>query len=101
MMVNEKSTKKLCPTERTAMVMNSKLFRPLIWCAACAQLVEMVTPEAATCIARTAVEKLNQEIENHRLHSMKTQSGALLICLESLTENAFARPEILMENAGL
>ena len=85
-MANEKSTKKLCTTERTAMVTSSKLLRPLVWCTACAQLVEMVTPEAALGISRADGETLNQEIDNHRLHSVRTQSGSLLICLESLTE---------------
>ena len=87
-MANEKRTKKLSSAERTQMLMNPMLFRRLIWCTACAQLVEMVTPEAATSIARADVKKLHQGIENHSLHSMQTQSGSLLICLESLTEKA-------------
>jgi hypothetical protein len=88
MMANEKRTKQLGGTQRTEMAMNPMLFRPLIWCSVCARLVRMVTLEAATRISRADVKQLDRRMENHNLHSMRTQSGSVLICLSSLTEKA-------------
>jgi hypothetical protein len=85
-MANEKTTVRLCGKEQAAVIANPMMFRPLIWCTACAHLVRMVTPEAATMVSRTDMQQLNHRIENHSLHSIKTQSGSVFICLTSLTQ---------------
>jgi hypothetical protein len=82
-------------------MMNPMMLRPLIWCTACAHLVQMVTLETATIISRTDVEKLNQRVENHSLHSLRAGSDSVLICLPSLTEKSGARSEILRQSALL
>lgn len=85
-MANEKITIRLCGKEKAAMLTNPKMLRPLIWCTACAHLVDMVTPETATRVSKSNMEQLNHRIENHSLHSIKTQSGSLFICLPSLSQ---------------
>jgi hypothetical protein len=100
-MANEKITVKLGSPEQRATMMNPMMLRPLIWCTACAQLVQMVTLETATIMSRTNVEKLNQRVENHSLHSIRVRSGSVLICLPSLTEKSAARSEILRQNSLL
>jgi hypothetical protein len=48
----------------------------------------MVTPEAAAMVSKTGFEQLNQRLESRSLHSIKTPSGGLYICLPSLTQAA-------------
>jgi hypothetical protein len=45
----------------------------------------MLTPEVAAMVSKTDIEQLYQRIENRSLHSTQTPSGALYICLPSLT----------------
>jgi hypothetical protein len=42
--------------------------------------------EAAAMVSKTGFEQLCQRIENRSLHSIKTPSGWLYICLPSLTQ---------------
>lgn len=100
-MANEKITVRLCGKAQTAMPGNPLNFRPLMWCTACARLEHMVTPEAAAMVSRLDVEQLYQRIENRSLHSTKTASGWLLICVSSLTQPAEMRLKALAHSHKL
>jgi hypothetical protein len=81
MMANLKITRQICCAE-----LSKPSGKPVImWCTICAKLVRMVTPEVATSYAKVDLERLKPCIENHSLHSVRTQTGSLLICLESLS----------------
>jgi hypothetical protein len=85
MTANRKITKTICCVESAKRAGSSAISR-IIGCTVCARLVRMVTPEVATVFTRIDVEKLKPRIDNHPLHSTRTQTGSLLICLESLSE---------------
>ena len=82
-MTNDKTTERLWATGQEPRAKEIGAFGPL-WCAACAELVWMVTLEEAASIARVTVEALKDRIDSRRLHCMKPTAETLLICCESL-----------------
>lgn len=61
-----------------------------LWCAACARLALMITPEEAVELARKSCENV---VTNFNLlknaHSLKTSEGATLVCYDSLFPDLF------------
>jgi len=82
-MSNDKTTERLWPIGQEPIAREIGTFGPL-WCAACAELVLMVTLEEAAGIARVTVEALKERIDNRRLHCMRPTAETLLICCDSL-----------------
>ena len=56
----------------------------LIWCAACAREVKMITPEEAAAVAGVTERAIYGWTEAGKVHFTETPSGLLLICLASL-----------------
>lgn len=54
------------------------------FCPECGKEVEMLTLDAATTNTGKRTCELVQLIENDSIHSIETESGHLLICLNSL-----------------
>lgn len=82
-MGNEKTTERLWPAGLEPPTREIGTYGPL-WCAACAELVWMVTLEEAASVARVTVEALKYRIENRSLHCMRPTAERLLICCDSL-----------------
>lgn len=78
-----KTTERLWPIGEEPRAREIGTYGPL-WCAACAELVWMVTLDEAASIARVTVEALEDRIENRRLHCMRPAAKTLLICRDSL-----------------
>jgi hypothetical protein len=78
-----KTTERLWPIGEEPHAREIGTYGPL-WCAACAELVWMVTLEEAASIARVSTESLRGRIENRRLHCMRPTAATLLICCDSL-----------------
>ena len=87
MMTNAKITEKLygCEAAKRA---GSVTISTIMWCTVCAKLVRMVTPEVAATFTRIDSERLRHCLEHRHLHAVRTQTGTLLICLESLADQA-------------
>ena len=56
----------------------------LWWCAECATVVPMITPEHAAQLCRTVPRAIYRLVENGELHFTDVDSGGLLVCVESL-----------------
>jgi hypothetical protein len=54
------------------------------WCASCLRLVTMVATEEAALMRASDTNTIENRCENHTLHTMKTSTGHLMICLPSL-----------------
>jgi hypothetical protein len=80
----EKITERLNGAQQRQIANRCRTLEP-IWCAACARLVRMVTLDGATLIVKESPQTLCQRLENHRLHSIQTQTGSLFICFNSLS----------------
>jgi excisionase family DNA binding protein len=61
--------------------------RPIVWCAACASRVEMVTVDEAARSARARARTIYRLVEAGRLHFTETPEGRLFICPNSLSRN--------------
>ena len=57
---------------------------PIVWCAACASRVRMVTVDEAATLARASARTVYRWVEAGSLHFTETPEGRLLICLNSL-----------------
>lgn len=82
-MISDKTTERLWAAGQEPPARKIGTYGPL-WCAACAELVWMVTLEEAASIARVTVEALADRIKNRRLHCMRPTAETLLICCDSL-----------------
>ena len=58
------------------------------WCEACAEQVQMVTPDEAAQLGSVSTRTIYRRIETGRLHFTETDKGFSLICLQSLESNA-------------
>jgi hypothetical protein len=54
------------------------------WCPACAEEVEMITPNEAARIAGVSVRAINRWIEAQMIHFAETADGQLFVCVNSL-----------------
>lgn len=54
------------------------------YCPECERQVEMLTLDAITFHTGKSTRELFRLIENHSLHSMETERGHLLVCINSL-----------------
>lgn len=54
------------------------------WCASCAAVAPMVTPETAARLNGTTVRAIYQRIEADKLHFIEIATGDLLVCCWSL-----------------
>jgi hypothetical protein len=82
-MTNDKTTERLWPAGQEPQAREIGTYGPL-WCAACAELVWMVTLEEAARVTKVTVESLRGRIENRSLHCMRPTAATLLICCDSL-----------------
>ena len=82
-MSTEKITAKLNRAEQRQIARRCRTLEP-IWCAACAKLVKMVTIEGATRMVKEGPQTVCQRAENQSLHCIKTQTGSLFVCFNSL-----------------
>ena len=71
-------------TDRVVLI-NRLPSSPLIWCAACAAEVRMVTVDQAAAVARTSSRMIYRMVEDNQLHFTETPDGRLFICLNSLS----------------
>lgn len=71
-------------TDRVVLINGSPLSQ-LVWCAACAAQVRMVTVDQAAALARTSSRMIYRMVENDQLHFTETPEGRLFICLNSLS----------------
>lgn len=61
-----------------------------LWCAACARLALMVTPEEAIELTRKNYQNVAANFNLLKnAHSLKTSEGATLVCYDSLFPNIF------------
>ncbi len=58
---------------------------PLMWCAACAAEVRMVTVDQAAALAHISSRMIYRLVEDARIHFTETPEGRLFICLNSLS----------------
>ncbi len=56
------------------------------WCSDCAENVRMIAPESAAVLAQVTLRAVFRRVEAGELHFIETRDGALLICLNSLTQ---------------
>jgi hypothetical protein len=54
------------------------------WCAACGSYTAMATPQQAALITSLSVSTINHSVESHTIHSMETDEGLLLVCVNTL-----------------
>jgi len=54
------------------------------WCPECSAITAMVTPQRAAAIAGVTVRHINRLVEAERVHFAETESGLLLLCINSL-----------------
>jgi len=54
------------------------------WCPGCAAIVTLVPPERTAVIAGVAVRTINRWVEAGSVHFVETDSGLLLLCVNSL-----------------
>jgi thiol-disulfide isomerase/thioredoxin len=77
-------------SERTLTIKKPN-FPALAWCPPCAAEARMITPDEAAAVADVNVRTIYRWVETARVHFMEVNSGALLICLDSLPVDAEAR----------
>jgi hypothetical protein len=74
-------------TEKSTVRLRNRLWQPRLtpfWCVACVRLVTMISSEEVAFILRTNIEDLGCQIQTRRLHWIKTTTGKLMICKNSL-----------------
>ncbi len=60
----------------------------IAWCEKCAADVPMITPNEAAAFLQTTAREIFRLTEVGKIHYLETETGALLICRNSLsTEN--------------
>lgn len=57
-----------------------------VFCANCAEPVELLTIDEAVSVSARRARELFARIESNAIHSIETASGHLLICRRSLIE---------------
>jgi len=60
------------------------------WCAACAEVVEMVTAEQAAVVLGQSVRAIYRQVEQGRLHFTETAEGRIRLCFNSVLKAAEA-----------
>lgn len=58
------------------------------WCKQCGAEMKMVDPHGAAAISGLSARTIFRRIESGQLHFTETADGTLLICLNSLIEQA-------------
>lgn len=56
----------------------------LAWCAECAALVKMITPDEAAALAGISSRTIYHWIESEQIHFTETAGGQMLVCFNSL-----------------
>jgi hypothetical protein len=64
------------------------------WCEACAASTPMVTAEQAAALIGEETDHLSHRVEQGLIHSTRTLTGALMICLRSLSDGPGWRTEL-------
>ena len=54
------------------------------WCAACAEVVEMLTAEQAALVIGQSVRAIYRQVEQGRFHFNETAEGRVSLCLNSV-----------------
>ena len=60
----------------------------VVWCEWCREQVTMIRPEDATATAGLTPRAIYRLVEAGRLHFIETADGSLLICLNSIRQEA-------------
>ena len=55
-----------------------------VWCAACAAVVPMVTPERAAQLCHASPRVVYRLVESEEVHFVEVSAGELFICFASL-----------------
>ena len=84
----KKSRRTKVTVERERLLVISRQRQVEGWCEACRAEVRMTGVEEAAAVAGLSQRAIFQWIEAGRLHFSETPRGALLICLNSLLEEA-------------
>ena len=76
-------------TSVTVATSSLSVIRPMgssieLWCAICAAIVPMVSPEQAARLTGVTVRAIYRRIEAGDLHFAETANGLLLVCSDSL-----------------
>jgi hypothetical protein len=77
-------------TERT-LVIRQRGSSTIVWCRACCENVQMVTPAAAAIRVAAITRTIYRRVESGTLHFIETGDGSLLVCGNSLLESAGTR----------
>jgi predicted DNA-binding transcriptional regulator AlpA len=59
-----------------------------VWCAACAEEVEMVTPEQVAEVTGLSMRAIYQQVEQGRFHFIETAEGQMRLGLNSVRKTA-------------
>ncbi len=56
------------------------------WCERCAAETVMLAPNEAAAAAQTTAREIFRRVETNEIHFLETESGALLVCRNSLLD---------------
>ena len=62
-----------------------------LWCAGCAQLVQMATPEDLTALLGIRTRLIYRLVEQDQVHFVESDGGALFVCCASVAQNQKSR----------
>jgi SRSO17 transposase len=72
-------------------VIRSRRQTVIAWCEQCSVETLMLSPEKAAALVHTTVRDLCRRVEAGELHFIETESGALLVCSNSLSSEFSTR----------
>ncbi|HJQ23114.1 MAG TPA: hypothetical protein VKA60_04305 [Blastocatellia bacterium] len=84
-MKTTKRTTVTVETERRLVITSRHM--PAAPCTACGGPSRLVTVEQAAALTRISVRAAYRMVEAHEVHFVETAAGALLICLNSLSDS--------------
>lgn len=77
--------------ETSLLVIRRGSKQALVWCIECSAPVQLITPEEAAVLAGVSTRTVYRRVEREQLHFVETDSGRLLICLNSLPTSTSAK----------
>jgi hypothetical protein len=82
--MNKKRTEITIEIDEITLVKGAGNASARVWCPGCAAIVTLVPPERAAAIAGVTVRTINRWVEAEIVHFVETESGLLLLCVNSL-----------------
>jgi excisionase family DNA binding protein len=84
-LMNKRRTKITVQTERL-LIIPRRNNATRLWCDRCKGPVTMISSEEASAIAGVSSRTIYRWVEAGRIHFMETDTGALRICVNSITD---------------